>query len=81
MDLKWTSVWRARSMDSNGKQKNSAGGQHEIAENLFKADLNMEIKVYGIQMENKSILLGDSAKSQKMDLKWTSVWRAKGREF
>ena len=25
--------------------------------------------------------LGDSADSQKMDLKWTSVWRAKCKEF
>ena len=27
------------------------------------------------------VVLGHSANSQKMDLKWTSVWRAKCKEF
>eukprot|EP00973_Karenia_brevis_P000886 122027-Karenia_brevis.AAC.1 len=32
-------------------------------------------------MENEGILLGDTANSEKMDLKRTSVWRATRQEF
>eukprot|EP00973_Karenia_brevis_P058410 8134299-Karenia_brevis.AAC.1 len=59
----------------------SAGGQGEFVENGSKADLSMESKVYGIPMEHKCILLEDRANSQKMDIKWTSVWGAKCIEF
>ncbi len=39
----------------------------------------------GIPKENKGfqvpVVHKDSAKSQKNDLKWTSIWRAKCKEF
>eukprot|EP00973_Karenia_brevis_P018030 2476265-Karenia_brevis.AAC.1 len=41
----------------------------------------MESTEYGIPMEDRLLLLGDKATSQKMDLKWTSVWRAKRMEI
>ena len=43
--------------------------------------VSMECKMYGIHKENEGLRWMDSAGSQKMDLKWWSVWSAKCKEF
>ena len=75
--------------NSNGKSRVSevsgAGAQRQIAENGPKVGLGMESNMYGIPKGDRgfrrSVVLEHSNNSQKMDLEWASVWRAKCKEF
>jgi len=49
MDMKWTSVWKAKCKEFYRKMKDfgasGAGGQRGLAENRLKVDLSMESKM------------------------------------
>ena len=60
-------------------------GPRDFAENGLKIDVSMRSNMYGFAQENQgfrmSTALEYSANSQKLNLKWTPVWKAKCKEF
>ena len=62
-----------------------AGGQRGFAENGPRVGLSMESNMCETPQENEgcrgSVGLKDSAGGQKTNFEWTSIWRAKCKEF
>ena len=85
MNLKWWSVWSAKWVGILRKSTvwggNEREGQRKFAENWLKVVVSMECKMGRNSLGNRRfeavMSAKDSASSQKMDLKWWSVWSAK----